>query len=277
MEDKNLPQPKKIILLSPMIGISDFAGLSKPLELVGHLPLLSSRRWLNKSPEYNPFKYNSFPVNAAWQAHRFSRHVQQKIQRLASKQQLSNLAPILTFQSIADSTVKTAAIEQHVYRHLPANNSELVLFDINRHHNFLPITRTGASRYMSNHFSPALRAYDLVKIANRNSNTTAVSEWRQEAGSLAEQEQPLALEFPNGVFSLSHVALPFAVDDPVYGLTPNTDEDYGIRLGSLHLLGETKTLIINASAGMRLYCNPFYPYMETRIFNWLNLPRIPGN
>lgn len=277
VEDKNLPQPKKIILLSPMIGISDFAGLSKPLELVGHLPLLSSRRWLNKSPEYNPFKYNSFPVNAAWQAHRFSRHVQQKIQRLASKQQLSNLAPILTFQSIADSTVKTAAIEQHVYRHLPANNSELVLFDINRHHNFLPITRTGASRYMSSHFAPALRAYDLVKIANRNSNTTAVSEWRQEAGSLAEQEQPLALEFPNGVFSLSHVALPFAVDDPVYGLTPNTDEDYGIRLGSLHLLGETKTLIINASAGMRLYCNPFYPYMETRIFNWLNLPRIPDN
>jgi alpha-beta hydrolase superfamily lysophospholipase len=275
LQNPQLPQPKKVILLSPMIGISKFAGLSKPLEWIGQLPLLSSRRWLSKSPEYNPFKYNSFPVNAAWQAHRFSRHVQFKIQRLAKQQRLKHLPPVLGFQSVVDATVSTAAIEEYFYRYLPANHSELVLFDINRHQDFLPITRTGASRYLTSHFAPALRNYDLVKIANRNADTMEVSEWRQPAGRMDEQEQPLGLEFPAGVFSLSHVALPFAMTDPLYGLTPSSAENFGIRLGNRQLLGETNTLIIKATTGMRLYCNPFYDYMEARIFAWLDIESLP--
>lgn len=275
LQNPQLPQPKKVILLSPMIGISKFAGLSKPLEWIGQLPLLSSRRWLSKSPEYNPFKYNSFPVNAAWQAHRFSRHVQFKIQRLAKQQQLKNLPPVLSFQSVMDATVHTAAVEQYFYRYLPTNHSELVLFDINRHQDFLPITRSGASRYLNSHFAPALRTYDLVKIANRGAGSMEVSEWRQTAGSLDEQEQPLDMAFPPGVFSLSHVALPFAMNDPVYGLTPDLEQNFGIRLGNRHLIGETNTLIIKATTGMRLYCNPFYPYMEARIFNWLGIDTLP--
>lgn len=270
--DKTLPQPKKVILLSPMIGISKFAGLSESLELIGQLPLLSSRRWLSKSPEYNPFKYNSFPVNAAWQAHRFSRHLQHKIQRLAKQPQLQQLAPVLAFQSTMDATVKTAALEKYFFRHLPQNGSELVLFDINRHQDFIAITDPGASRFMSLYFPPALRNYNLVRIANQNSSSMAVSEWRQTAGGLEEQEHPLPYAFPQGVYSLSHVALPFPTDDPVYGLTPRKNEFYGIELGRLHFLGELNTLIINANTGMRLYSNPFYPYMEQRIFAWIDTP-----
>lgn len=271
LQDKSLPLPKKIILLSPMIGISKFAGLSKPLELIGHLPLMSSERWLSKSPEYNPFKYNSFSVNAAWQAHRFSRQLQQKIAQMAKDKTLQQLPPVLTFQSVLDATVKTAAIEHYFYRHLPHNHSELVLFDINRHEDFTPITKPSATNFMRKTFAPGPRPYDLVKIANRNPTTMEVSEWRQPAGTQTEQERPLGLSFPTGVFSLSHVALPFPINDPTYGLEPNMEEFYGIRLGSLHLLGEINTIIIKADAGMRLYSNPFYPYMQERITQWLEV------
>jgi len=272
MKDKSLPQPKKIVLLSPMIGISKFAGFSKPLEIIGHIPLLSGERWLGKSLEYNPFKYNSFSVNAAWQAHRFSVQLQLRIALMAKNKTLEQLPPILTFQSLMDATVRTAAIEEYLYRYLPQNQSELVLFDINRQENFAPITKHSAAHFMNETFSAGPHAYDLVKIGNRDATTMAVSERRQPAGSMNEQTRPLDLAFPPGVFSLSHVALPFPINDPTYGLQPNIDEFYGIRLGSLHLLGESGTVIIKAEAGMRLYSNPFYPYMQERIFTWLDVP-----
>jgi len=271
LEDKNLPQPKKIILLSPMIGISKFAGLSKGMELVGQLPLMSSNLWLNKTPEYNPFKYNSFSVNAGWQAHRFSRQLQTKIAAAAKNKLLEKLPPVLTFQSLVDATVKTDAIEYYFYRHLPANNSELVIYDINRSNNFAPITKSGAANYMRETFTTETHPYHLVTIANRNASTMEVSEWRQPAGAVTKQERPLDLAFPAGVFSLSHVALPFPEDDPVNGLKPKLDEFYGIRLGSVQLRGETGTVIIKADAGMRLYSNPFYPYMQERIAQWLEV------
>jgi alpha-beta hydrolase superfamily lysophospholipase len=272
LSDNSLPAPKKVVLLSPMIGISRFAMLSKALEFASHLPLMGSHRWLSIQPEYNPYKYNSFSVNAAWQAHSFTKHLQKKIKRLAKTKQLQGLAPMLTFQSIMDSTVKTAALEQNFYRFLPSNHSELVLFDLNRHYSLAPIIKTQANEYLADVFAPQQRNYDLVTIANVTPSTLQVSERRQAAGSLQQEETPLTLEFPANVFSLSHVALPFPTDDSLYGLTPNTDEFYGIHLGSQYLLGETNTLALDTSKGNRLYSNPFYPYMEARIQRFLALP-----
>lgn len=272
LTDTSLPQPKKIVLLSPMIGISKYAGLSKTLDIVGHFPLLSSSRWLNKTPEYNPFKYNSFSVNAGWQAHRFSTQLQDKIAKLEKSKQLQKLPQVLTFQSLADSTVNTDAIENYFYRYLPKNNSELVLFDINRHANFVPITKTSAASYLQNTFGAGPHPYHFVKISNRNSSTMEVSEWRQAPDELTVTERPLDLAFPPGVFSLSHVAVPFPADDPTFGFEPKMDEFYGIRLGNVALRGEPGTVIVKAEAGMRLPSNPFYPYMQERIFSWLEVP-----
>jgi alpha-beta hydrolase superfamily lysophospholipase len=272
LEDKTLPQPKKIILLSPMIGISRFAMLSKALDFISHLPLLGSHRWLSIHPEYNPFKYNSFSVNAAWQAHRFTKQLQKKIKRLAKKETLQHLPPVLVFQSVMDSTVKTAASERYFYRFLPMNNSELVLFDLNRHHSLAPIFKVPATQQMDDVFTQKQHPYNLVTISNSNPSTLQVSERRQTAGALTVQETPLELAFPPNVFSLSHVALPFPTYDSLYGLEPTPNESFGIQLGNLHLLGETDTLAIDTSKGMRLYSNPFFPYIQQRILSWLESP-----
>ena len=39
---------------------------------LGPLPFFEKARWLDVIPEYNPFKYNSFPANAANQSYRVS-------------------------------------------------------------------------------------------------------------------------------------------------------------------------------------------------------------
>lgn len=270
-KNKTLPQPKKLVLLSPMIGVSKFASFSKLLELASHLPYLGSRRWLSIGPEYNPFKYNSFTVNAGWQAHRLTKHLMIRIQAKKLQTGLANFPPTISFQSLVDSTVSTVAIEQYFYRALPDNGSELVIFDINRDKNIAPVTRRDSDEIVNRLFQPRVLLYDLVKIGNRNEDTEEVSEWRRPAGTLQENETPLGMEFPRGVYSLSHIALPFPLNDPTFGLEPDEREFYGIRLGNLNLRGEKNTLIIAADANQRLNSNPFYSYMENRIDEWLGV------
>ena len=93
-------------------------------------------------PEFNPFKYNSFPVNAARQAHRLTVVLQEQMERLARERRLQELAPVLTFQSSVDFTVSARAVIASLYASLPANGSELVLFDLNRNTRFGPLLRT---------------------------------------------------------------------------------------------------------------------------------------
>ncbi len=63
-----LRQPEQIVLLSPMIGVTAFARFAGFAGLPAMLPAFAKAAWLNISPEYNPYKYNSFPVNAARQS-----------------------------------------------------------------------------------------------------------------------------------------------------------------------------------------------------------------
>jgi hypothetical protein len=66
------------------------------------------------------------------------------------------------------------------------------------------------------------------------------------------------------VYSLSHVALPFREDDPLYGhLHP--ERSPGIQVGGASLRGERGVLRIGAAALLRLTWNPFYPWLEERV------------
>ena len=80
------------------------------------------------------------------------------------------------------------------------------------------------------------------------------------------------IAYPRCVYSLSHIALPFPVSDPVYGLAPDESESFGVRLGTLVLHGERGALEVSLDQLTRLGSNPFYPYLEQRIMQWA-LPR----
>jgi hypothetical protein len=59
-------------------------------------------------PEFNPFKYNSLPLNGAVQSYRLIQALQREI-ALYGRTGLADLPPIITFQSVMDYTVSTSA------------------------------------------------------------------------------------------------------------------------------------------------------------------------
>ena len=85
---------------------------------------------------------------------------------------------------------------------------------------------------------------------------------------------PIGLEWPQGIFSLSHVGLPFPLDDPHYGAKPPAVAE-GIYLGRPRLLGELGFLALPERNLMRLRFNPFYSYMEKEILQFMSM--APGN
>ena len=81
IEGSGDPQAARIVLLSPMIGVAPFAWLARVISMLGPVPAFEKARWLDVYPEYNPFKYNSFPANAGLQTWRLTTTLQQQIAR----------------------------------------------------------------------------------------------------------------------------------------------------------------------------------------------------
>lgn len=276
LEDAALPRPDRIVLLSPMIGVTRFARFAGLAGLPALLPAFASAAWLDRVPEFNPFKYNSFPVNAARQSFLLSDAVQRRIARLAAEGRLAELAPVLTFQSVIDFTVSTRAIVDALYARLPANGSELVLYDRNRNLAFGVLMRAPAEVELGRLLPPPPRRYRTTILANASREGSAIVERVIEAGAEEERERALALAFPPGVFSLSHIALPFPPDDGLYGLAPDPAEDFGVRLGSIGVRGERGALVLGLDALMRLSSNPFFPYQMERIEEGIGAAAAPA-
>jgi len=81
------------------------------------------------------------------------------------------------------------------------------------------------------------------------------------------------------VFSLSHIALPFPPDDPVYGSEPPAGGGQSVSLGRLSPRGEKAVLTVPIDTLMRVGWNPFFPYMSSRIDAWVQsaIPATAGS
>lgn len=263
--DDGLPMPDRLVLVSPMVGIDGKARLSQLLPLLGGFAYFEKSLWFEVKPEFNPFKYNSFPVNAVRQSWGLTTTLQAKLLEAQATGDAKRLPPVLAFQSVLDSTVSTPDVVRVLFDRLPANGSELVLFDINRESLLAPMFTDHADGMLASLQPTAPHDYRLTTIVNRDAGTRTVAERRLAPDGVARQDRPLPQAWPDGVYSLSHIALPFPLDDPLYGLQPRTDEDFGIRLGTLDLRGERGALSVGAEQLMRIGCNPFHPYLLERI------------
>lgn len=275
LQNDNLAKAERIVLISPMVGVTRLARFAGLAGLPAILPAFAKAAWLSVIPEFNPFKYNSFPVNAARQSYLLTDALRGTIDALQRDGRLTKLPPILTFQSVLDFTVSTSAVLSGLYERLPANGSELVLFDINRSAKFGPLFRESADTKLSQILPPRARNYRLTILSNADPGSEKIIERVIDAGQEAESRRPLAIGYPGGVFSLSHVALPFPLDDSLYGLKPDGSEDYGVHLGALDLRGERGALIVSMDAFSRMSSNPFFPYLVERISE--HLPKAREN
>jgi alpha-beta hydrolase superfamily lysophospholipase len=269
IEGNGDPVPSKLILLSPMIGVSPAAGLAWWISLLGTVPYFEKANWLDVLPEYNPFKYNSFAANAGFQSGGMTRAVRDAIARVEANGRLDKVPPILTFQSIVDATVSTPAIVHTLYDRLPANGSELVLFDVNHMSGIAVFMQPSDRTLIRDLLERAPRRYRRVVVTNNTTNTRDVEVKTVEPGTTTVAGRPLGLAWPPQIFSLTHVALPFPPDDPLYGIDGAGERAGLLPIGRLSPRGERAVLTVGTDTLMRLSSNPFYPFLAERIRDWL--------
>jgi hypothetical protein len=266
LSDTSLPLPDSLVLFSPEIGIAQAAAISNIGKVLTGLPYFAQFRWLSIEPEYDPYKYNSFPKNAADQAWNVTQALQNGLLRARAKGQMARFPRVLTFLSWTDSTVDTTATVQHLFDQLEDARSELVIFDVNRFDTFAGFMPATVDRPIDQLERSTDLNYRLTVVSNVSPNTRSVAAHSRAAHANETVNTALNLEWPQDVYSLSHVAIPFAPDDPIYGDGRGVSESYrGLRLGALQPRGETSVLTVSLSQAMRLRHNPFFAYEEARI------------
>jgi len=181
------------------------------------------------------------------------------------------LPPVLVFKSTVDATVTTDAVIDNLLDYLEPDHHELVLFDINRHaavtskmliDDPAPFTK----RILNTKDKP----FSVTLVTNENEQSTQmVSQYFPSFTSEPELIRNLDTAWPPGVISLSHVALPIAPDDPVYGQAHPRREGF-IFLGKTAIQGERGLLKISTDWILRLRYNPFYDYLERRTLDWVD-------
>lgn len=265
LANPSLRTPGRVVLFSPAVGITKAAALAPAHHLLSWLPWFDRLGWKDIEPEFDPFKYNSFPTDAGYETHVLTRSVRKRLAGLKPAAGTSELPPVLTFMSLADATVLVEAVVEGLYDRLDGGDDELVIFDINRQAKMLGFFRIDPSDRLRALIDRPVTPYRLTLITNVDGTSPALEEWSRPAGGESAEVRDLDLAWPRGVYSLSHVALPFPADDPIYGTEPGPDGLFGVALGTIEPRGERGLLAVPADQLLRLRSNPFHSYVEGRL------------
>ncbi len=269
LDGSGSPMPTSLVLISPAIGISAAAALASWKVQLAHLPGLEKLAWTQVLPEFDPFNYNSFTSNAGDQVHRLTRSVAGRVEARAASGPIETFPPTLVFLSTVDATVSVDAVIDNLLEHLAPDRHQLVLFDINRSR-----VKTTLLVYDPGPLTTRLMAaedlpFHLTLITNEHPDSNKVVSRYKAPFSAETSTEPLSLAWPRGVISLSHVALPFPPDDPLYGRRQSENEAT-LHLGQMDFQGERGLLKFSADWLLRLRHNPFYEFLETKVLEWVD-------
>lgn len=256
----DLPRPSGLVLFSPAAGVTPLARFVGLHRLVSWVPWLGGGAWLEVDPELDPFKYSSFPRQALQETAGLARRVESRLNDRRGKP--GALPPALIFLSVVDASVTVRDGAEILQAGL--GGGELVLVDLNRRAHLKGLLREDPAEWW--HSLPASpgRNYTLTLLANEGESADVEARsWRP--GALEPEVHPTGLAWPRGTISLSHVALPFPPEDPLYGEGPSPTERGHLRFGSLEIRGEYGVLAVPLEDLLRLRYNPFYPEFAARI------------
>ena len=113
------------------------------------------------------------------------------------------------------------------------------MFDVNRYEQLEALVAPGPLESLERLRAAPNLPFKITVIANRDASTRAVGAFVREEGKQEVSERDLPFEWPRGILSLGHVALPFPVDDPLYGLEgPPEGSPTRYNLGTFPARGE---------------------------------------
>jgi hypothetical protein len=233
------------------------------------LPGFERAAWESIALEFDPYKYTSFTLHAGGETFRLTRRLGRRLERLSGGAPLQGFPPTLVFLSTVDSTVKAGAVAATLLDRLAPDGHELVLFDVNRYSGIQELLVVDPGRLTRELESKAGRSYALSVVTNASEGSLQAVERRVATGSVQPAVRPVGIDWPPNVFSLSHVALPFPPDDPLYGYEVARD-DQRVQLGTIRVHGENGVLAVPAWALTRQRSNPFHGYLLERLDAFLD-------
>jgi alpha-beta hydrolase superfamily lysophospholipase len=263
-EGEPLPKPAGLVLVSPAIAVSRLAAIGRIRTGLSELPSFGRAAWSEIQPEVDPFKYQSFSLHAAGETQRLTSGIASRIDALVARGGMAGFPPVLVFLSTVDSTVRAEAVVEVLLGRLPPQGHELVLFDVNRYSVVQSLLVDDPGPLTRQLLARPQRPFALTVITNVNPRTQQVMELRAEAQSGRQTARLLDMEWPPGVFSLSHLALPFPPDDPLYGFATRDDAPH-VHLGRIEARGENGVLRVPGWMLTRQRSNPFHAYVLARI------------
>ncbi len=260
--DNRLLQPDQLILMSPAIGLTPFAFFASWNRSLSWLPFFRKFAWESVLPEYDPFKYNSFPKAAGNETYELAKQVRKRLSQLKGSGHVSEFPPLITFASLVDATVITSATADYLFGNLNRPQDDLVLYDINRFGEVRQFLKSEHLTLLQRLWNDESRNYKLTLISNRerdDRHVSAVTSLNARASA-----HNVDGEWPLEAYSLSHVAVPFRPDDEWYGSGQSSSIGH-LNIGSMNPRGEKNLLAISSDQLLRLRYNPFYDYQATRI------------
>lgn len=264
--DSALPKIEAILLFSPMIGINPLARLFRIHHTVALISRTVKALWTNVDAEVDPFKYSSWPTNASIQAWDMTQEVERRLASLEKQKRLNEIPPVLAMQSVVDSTVRVPKLISSLFERLQNKTSELFLFDIDRFDQIANLFNLSFEDNVFPNLESEDLSYQLTILRNAKLDSRKVMLESRVRGQSVEEF--LDLEWPEGVVSLSHIAIPFSANDQLYGNRAATAAT-GINFGSISLRGESSALLLSDALFVRCRHNPFYELMENRMIRWL--------
>ena len=117
-QGESLPRASGLVLLSPAIGVSPIAAFAAWPARIARWTGWERLAWTETPPEFDPYKYNGFAANAADQIYQLTMRIRKQIASLGKPGSVTGLPPMLTFQSVADSTVSTDAVVDTLFAKL---------------------------------------------------------------------------------------------------------------------------------------------------------------
>jgi alpha-beta hydrolase superfamily lysophospholipase len=272
LQGEDLPAVEKLVLISPAIGVSPAAALAVWQGRISVWLGLPKVAWTDIGPEYDPYKYTSFPVNAADQVYGITRAISKRLTELGRNGPVAGVPKLIVFQSAVDATVSAPAVVDTLLQRLAPEGHEAVVFDLNRHADAADLFRPSALEVSGRLLQGPALPFALTVLANVSADSLALNAIHRAPVTGEVTRQPTALAWPDEIFSLSHVALPFPPDDPVYGAKRPAQEKM-IFLGRPELLGERGLLSVSPATLLRLRHNPFYSYLYDRVERFLEARR----
>ena len=92
LNDDSLPLPDRLMLMSPAIGVAPYAMFATWHKSLSWLTYFEKFQWQAVLPEYDPYKYNSFPKNAGHETYALTQQVQEKLSRIDAAQTCAALS-----------------------------------------------------------------------------------------------------------------------------------------------------------------------------------------